>query len=183
MWHIMKPKLPMLREWYVVWRLPCTGIVHKNHHYLNVLQYLVIDYNHRLHRSWLKRAPVNITKSNEAIVWQNQYIDPLQKSNAISKKKIFKYKVEAQIRISHLIYTFQRDYQEKWTEEIYTISRRYNRDGVPIYQLKDMTDDSIEGNFYGNELQRVYKEENYLWHVEKVLKRRKRGNQKEVYVK
>lgn len=48
--------------------------------------------------------------------------------------------------------------------------------------IKDMTDDPIEGRFYSNELQRVYKEENDWWRVKKVVKRRKRRNQKELSV-
>ena len=32
------------------------------------------------------------------------------------KKRKYKFKVNDKVRISHLKYIFQRDYQEKWTE-------------------------------------------------------------------
>jgi len=154
----------------------------QSHHYLDILQDLVDGYNHRPHRSLNQRLPSDINEQNEAVVWKEQYIDPL-KTKSEPKKKLFKFKVGDQVRMSHLRYTFQRDYQEKWTEEIFIVNRRYYRDGFPIYQLKDYADDPIEGSFYENELQQVFKTDDNIWKVEKVLKRRKRKGQKEVFVK
>ncbi len=162
----------------------------QTYHYLHILQDLVRDYNHRPHRSLNERAPADINQNNESVVWREQYIDPLikqvkpksEKMNK-SRRKAFKFNIGDQVRLSHLRHVFQRDYQEKWTEEVFIISRRYYRDGIPVYKVKDMAEDPITGTFYANELQKVYKTADTKWRVEEVLKKRKRAGRKEVYVK
>ena len=49
-----------------------------------------------------------------------------------------------------------------------------------MYKLKDLHDDEIKGLFYTSELKKVNKDENSLWFIEKILKRRK-INKKEQY--
>lgn len=49
--------------------------------------------------------------------------------------------------------------------------------------MKDLEDDPIEGTFYESELQKVIKTGDVLHGVEKVFKRRRRGNIKEAFVK
>lgn len=80
-------------------------------------------------------------------------------------------------------YVFQRDYQQKWTEEVFIITSRDRFHGVNIYQLKDYADEPIDGYFYEEELQKVTKDENALFRVEQVLKTRSRHGQKEHFVK
>jgi hypothetical protein len=98
-------------------------------------------------------------------------------------KRVFKYKIGDEVHISQLKHSFQRDYQQKWTDEYFKVSKRYPRDGIPMYKIKDLADDPIEGTFYESELQRVMKTRDILYRVEKVLRKRKRGKTKEVYVK
>lgn len=105
----------------------------------------------------------------------------LEKTNkSLIKKKrtkqIFKYKIGDDVRISQLKHPFQRDYQQKWTEEYFKVSNRCKRDGISVYKIKDMAEDPIEGTFYESELQKVVKSGDILYRVEKVLKKRKRGN-------
>lgn len=52
-----------------------------------------------------------------------------------------------------------------------------------MYKLKDLADDPIEGTFYESELLKVIKSGDILYRVEKVLRKRKQGKTKEVYVK
>ena len=52
-----------------------------------------------------------------------------------------------------------------------------------MYTIKDLADDPVEGTFYESELQKVIKSGGILYRVEKVLRKRKRGKTKEVYVK
>ena len=52
-----------------------------------------------------------------------------------------------------------------------------------MYKIKDLADDPVEGTFYESELQKVIKSGDILYRVEKVLRKRKRGKTKEVYVK
>ena len=52
-------------------------------------------------------------------------------------------------------YIFQRDYQEKWTEEIFMITHRHTEQGIPLYRLKDFADEPVDGYFYERELQKM----------------------------
>ena len=49
-------------------------------------------------------------------------------------------------------------------------------------RLKDLKDDAITGLFYTSELQVVDKDENSLWFIERILKRRRRKGKQEVFV-
>jgi len=154
-------------------------IHHQTYHYLPVLQDIVYNYNHRPHQTLKGASPSSVTKSNEAKLWKQMYIDSLK----LRKKKRFKFKVKDQVRISHLKYVFQRDYQQKWTEEVFIITYRDRVQGVNIYQVKDYLDEPIDGYFYEEELQKVTKDIDSLFRVEKVLKTRTRQREKEHFVK
>ena len=73
--------------------------------------------------------------------------------------------------MSHTRYTFQRDYQQKWTSELFKVSGRFMNQIIPVYKVKDFLDSEVIGTFYGNELQKVDKEdiEQELWIIEKVI--------------
>ena len=147
--------------------------------YTNVLQDLVSNYNQRPHRSLGGKSPKEIDENNEAKMWKFMYIDNMKKR----KRKPFIFELGDQVRISHLKYTFQRDYQQKWTEEIFKIKRRVHKQGFNLYQLQDWLDEDIDGHFYEQELQHVVKDLNATFHVEKVLKQRQRQGKQEAFVK
>ncbi|XP_069136808.1 uncharacterized protein [Argopecten irradians] len=157
----------------------------RTHHYLDVLQDIVRNYNDRPHSALDGKYPDDIVKSNEALLWKHFYVDS-KRPRRVSRKtttKPFKFKVGDVVRISSTRRTFQRDYEQKWTEEVFTIKTRYLRQGIPIYKIIDYDGDPITGTFYNIELQKVSKGRDDLFKVEKILKRRKRNGIKEVYVK
>ena len=157
----------------------------RTYRYLDILQDMVHNYNNRPHRSLDGLSPADVTHSNEALLWKKMYVD-VMKPSKLSKKKIFKrfkFKKGDFVRISSTIRTFQRDYEQKWTEEIFIIERRYLRQRIPVYKITDYDNDPIEGTFYESELQRVNKDRHDLWKIEKVLKRRQRRGVTEVLVK
>ncbi|KAK3108257.1 hypothetical protein FSP39_004278 [Pinctada imbricata] len=159
----------------------------RTHKYMGVLQDIVRNYNNRSHRSLNGLSPSEVNPENEAILWKEMYIDVLNKSKIRrNKKKIykrFKFKRGDYVRLSSLKRTFQRDYEQKWSEEVFIITRRFLRQGIPVYKVSDYDEDPIEGTFYESELQKVNKTRNDLWKIEKVLKTRRRRGIKEVYVK
>lgn len=63
------------------------------------------------------------------------------------------------------------------------ISQRILRDGLPIYRVQDFDKDEIKGTFYQSELQKVDVKGDDLWKVEKVLKTRGKGRNKQFFVK
>lgn len=170
----------------------------RTYRYVDVLQDLVSSYNQRPHRSLGERAPSTVNNENADEIRLVTYLTtrkqrpkakvsmktPLKSMDTkLRNKPKFKYKIGDNVRISQLKHPFQRDYQQKWTEEYFKVTQRYKRDGIPVYKVKDLTDEQIEGTFYQSELQKVVKSSDVLYRVERVLKRRKRGNKKEVLVK
>ena len=154
----------------------------RTYHYLNVLQDIVRNYNERPYRSLDGKSPSDVNKSNEAMMWQRIYMGSMKPKRGRSKikRKPFKFKKGDFVRISSNRHTFQRDYHQKWTEEIFTIYARYLRQGIPVYKLVDYDQEAIDGTFYQSELQRVSKRD--VFKVDKILKRRKRRGISEVLV-
>ena len=166
---------------------------------MNVLQDFVKSYNNRSHRSLGGNAPIIVNQENADKIRLDAYLagtkpkSDLRKKNGnqhtskkTMKKRVkpfFKLKVGDNVRISQLKHPFQRDYQQKWTEEFFKVVKRYKRGQIPVYKVQDLADDPIEGTFYQSELQKVVKSEDVAYRVEKILKRRRRGKTKEVFVK
>ncbi|XP_056004157.1 uncharacterized protein LOC125662183 [Ostrea edulis] len=171
----------------------------KTYRFVNVLQDLVKSYNNRPHRSLDGNAPLTVNQGNADEIRLDAYLagtkpkSDLRKKNGnqhtskkTMKKRVkpfFKLKVGDNVRISQLKHPFQRDYQQKWTEEFFKVVKRYKRGQIPVYKVQDLADDPIEGTFYQSELQKVVKSEDVAYRVEKILKRRRRGKTKEVFVK
>ena len=160
--------------------------------YTDVLQEFVHDYNHRPHRSLGQIRPIAVNRENANEVRLSAYMakprhknetvkDVIKKEN--KKKRPFKFKIGDLVRITYLRHPFQRDYQQKWTEELFKICRRYLRQGIPVYQLKDFSNEDIDGTFYQPELQKVNKESDATWKIEKIMKKRKRNGVKEALVR
>ena len=148
----------------------------QTHRYIDHLQDFVRSYNHTYHRS-IKTNPADVTKENEAAQVMLQYGQPLKQM----KIKSFKFDVGDHIRISYLRTTFMREYHEKWTTEIFTVSSRRMRAGIPVYTLKDYGGEDITGTFYQDELQLIDMPE--VFRIEKTLRKRKVKGEKQHLVR
>jgi hypothetical protein len=153
----------------------------QTHRYVDILQKLVQNYNDRPHRSLFGLKPTNVNKRNEMQIWKRMYVDS---SSKVTPRRRYKFKIGDKVRISYLKYNFQRDYQQKWTEEFFVVYQRSRRPRVNLYYLKDMKDEQIDGLFYEQELQKIEKDTNEaVYRIEKVLKQRKRRGKVEYFVK
>ena len=116
--------------------------------------------------------PINVIKSNEKHIKNTVY------NYDITNKKP-KYKINDLVRISlkrrQLFDKLSGNI--KWSEEIFIIYK-INKSNVITYQLKDMNDEIIKGQFYEKELQ-LTKNTTGEYVIEKIL--RTKGNQ--IYVK
>jgi transposase InsO family protein len=140
--------------------------------YLDILPRIVKGYNHRIHRS-IQMAPVNVSYDNANKI-----------RNLLTAKKYqikFKFNMGDTVRASKTKHYFDKGYYPNYTEEIFTVHRRYKRNGIPLYILKDHGDEILKGAFYQEELQTVISPE--IWEVEKVIKTRGRGKGKDFFVK
>ena len=159
----------------------------RSYRFVEELQNLVYSYNHTPHRSLgSKLSPVQVNKTNEEQIWDHMYgtkdREHITSANQPRRLKL-EYQIGDLVRLSYNRYTFQRDYHQKWTTEIFKVSERFLTQNIPLYRVKDYLGEKIAGTFYQRELQKVNKTEDALWIVEKVLKKRKRAGKVEYYVK
>lgn len=78
------------------------------------------------------------------------------------KLKPFKYKVVDYARSTHLKTLLTRAYDETYSGEIFCVHKRYHRGVLPVYNLRDLQNDDIQGTFYESELQQVNVDPNKL---------------------
>ena len=152
----------------------------RTYRYIDELDDIVANYNATPHRSLGGLAPNQVTKDNEADVWAHLYLKKPRYGS--QKKPTFLYRVGDLVRISFVKQPFRRAYQEQYTTEIFKISRRFFQQGLPMYKLKDLKGRDIKGNMYQAELQKVHKDEQSLWFIEKILKKRQRKRKIQYYV-
>ena len=148
----------------------------QSYKYIDHIQDFVDSYNNTYHRS-IKMKPADVKKENEAALWEQQY-GMCPRPNMQVK---FKFSVGDKVRMSYLRRTFMREYEEKWTDELFLVVKRFIRDGLPIYKLKDYQDENVEGTFYQYELQQVKEPE--IYRIEKVLKTRKVKGKKQYFIR
>lgn len=159
----------------------------RTHRYIDVLPDIVANYNSTSHRSLGGLAPKDVTSENEADIWAQLYLKRKQQNKCANQSKRgkrrrnikFRFKINDLVRLSHLKHIFRRGYNQQFTGEIFKITKRFHLQGIPMYKVKDFNDETIEGDFYENDMQKVYKEEDSLWLVEKLIKKRKRKGQTE----
>ena len=159
--------------------------------YVDILQDVVNSINETPNRSLDGRKPASINKDNEEEVRFDAYLARTRKQSTTSKPKTssrrkpapYTLKIGDQVRITHLKRTFQRDFDQTYTEEIFVVRSRFRSQGIPIYQLKDMMDENINGSFYASELQKITaKDDKTIWRIDKILRKRKVKGRTEVLV-
>jgi hypothetical protein len=125
-------------------------------------------------------APNDVNKKNEADVWASMYLK--KTFIKVNSKPVFQFKKGDLVRISFTKQPFQRAYHEQYTTEVFKVSERLLKQGTPMYKLSDLNGSHIRGMFYSAELQKVNKDENSLWFIEKILKKRKRNKKVQYFV-
>ena len=114
-------------------------------------------------------------------LWKQMYIDsekvlkpkPIQVKKGVLTATPYTFKIDDYVRLSFTKYLFQREYHQRWSDEVFIVKQRVRRDNIPLYKVKDWNGDIVEGWWYTSELQKIDKEQDDLWKVEKVLERRK----------
>ena len=152
-----------------------------NSEYRRILQPVVDSYNRSYHRS-IKRAPASVNKDNESAVWKTLYGKWAFRRRK-NKKKTALLQPGDLVRISVEKLPFRKGYLPQWSEELFVVTKRIDKRKEPTYVLKDFNDEEIEGTFYGREIQKVTKDKDSLFKVERVVRKRKRGGNVEYFVK
>ena len=107
----------------------------------------------------------------------DESVKPAKKTKKV--RKPFRFKVGDKVRLTYIRNPFTREYDEKWTEEIFKTSQNIIRGGLPVYRLKDFHEEEIKGTFYQSELQNVDVRDDDLWKIEKIVKKRGKRHSKQ----
>ena len=139
--------------------------------FINVLPLLVESYNNSYH-STIKMAPSEVNGSNSGELWGALYGGKWSEDKS-------KLKIGDEVRLSKFLKKFKKGYTPNWTEEVFSITKVLLTDPV-TYKVTDGHGETLEGTFYPDEVQKVIPE---VYNIEKVLKTRKRGGRKELFVR
>jgi hypothetical protein len=145
-----------------------------NNKWLSILPKIVKAINHSYNRS-IKCSPASVNRENATQLWLKLY-------GKSEPNPTYKYNIGNQVRISKQKHVFEKGYLPNFSEEIFTIQGRINRQ-PPVYQLKDSTGEILEGYFYERELVKVVTSPEDVYLIEKILKTRIRKCIKEALVK
>ena len=142
--------------------------------YVNVLPDVVSAYNHSVHRG-IRMRPVDVVGEQAATkAWRNLYYMDTCKS---SKPQIVQDRQRA--RITRWKGEFEKGYEPNWSRETFVVQKALEHPR-PVYNLVDAMGEPVEGKFYEKELQPVPRA---TFQVERVIRTRKQGKQKETLVK
>ncbi|XP_058810186.1 uncharacterized protein LOC131675277 [Phymastichus coffea] len=133
-----------------------------NYKWLDILPYLVSQYNNSKHRK-IGMKPSEVTAAKVPDILNRL---SLKKHRPLTKHA--KFKVGDKVRVSKSKEIFEKGYTPNWSTEIFTIDRVMKT--VPFtYRLKDYQDKPIAGGFYEEELLRTKYPDIYL--IEKVVRK------------
>ncbi|VDI34581.1 Hypothetical predicted protein [Mytilus galloprovincialis] len=143
----------------------------RTYRYIDVLQDLTSSYNATPHRTLNNIAPKDVNTNNEADIWAHMYLKQKTSNKGL---KPYHFKMNDLVRIASKNSTFERSYDEHFTREIFKVRKRFRMQGIPMYRLKSFLDADgeagfIRGNFYENKMQKVHKNEDSLWYIEKKI--------------
>ena len=137
----------------------------------NILPNLINTYNNRYH-STIKMKPKNVNKLNEKHIKNTVY-----NYDITNKKPKFKINDLVRISLKRRALFDKPTGNIKWSEQIYKIYK-INKSNVITYQLTDMNNEIIKGQFYTKELQ-LTKNITGEYIIEKILK----TDKDKIYVK
>ena len=145
----------------------------RTHKWVNVLPSFVDSYNNAIHRT-IGIAPNAVNLENTQQIANRMY-PPKTTPH-------WTFQVGDQVRISKYKHVFEKGYLQNWTDEIFTIAVRHPTSPV-TYELEDLLKERIKGRFYRQEVQKVVKQADDSYIVEKVLKTRRRNGKLEHFVR
>ena len=149
---------------------------YQTNRYIDELQNIVLSYNLRFHRM-IEMSPYEAENNENAELHINNL---LSLKDSKIKKQIPKYKIGDKVRIALEKNTFTRGYDQKASNEIFTIDNINLKTKIPLYYLKAANGETIQGGFYSFELAPTNIE---VFRIERILRRRQLNGVNQVFVK
>jgi hypothetical protein len=145
--------------------------------YSDVLHKLVAGYNNSVH-STIGIQPCKVNSSNIYSIWKRINI-----FNAKIPQGRVKFKVGDFVRITKEKVKFAKGYEQNFSKEIFRVVKVVPRVPQPVYELSDLQNRPIEGQFYNYELVKVAVSPQTEFEIDKILRTRTRNGIKQLFVK
>jgi Integrase core domain/Chromo (CHRromatin Organisation MOdifier) domain len=143
--------------------------------WINVLPKIIYSYNRTSHRGIQGKRPVDV--ENDLNFWYNQ-----EKTCSAKMNKILP--LNSLVRISRISASpFRKNFDQNWSEEIFTITAIDTRDTPVMYVLKDLDGQVLHGKFYQQELQVISDKLPSAYRIEEIIRTQGRGKHKQYLVK
>jgi hypothetical protein len=130
--------------------------------YLDVINNLA-SYNNSVH-STIAMPPSKVSPSNIYYIWR--------KVNSLRAKiphGRVKFKVGDLVRITKQKVAFAKGYEQTFSTEIFRVVKVITRVPQPVYELSDLQDRGIEGQFYNYELVKVIVSPETEFQIDKIV--------------
>ena len=163
-------KAPLVERWNKtlksrVWKMFTSN---NNQKWLHELQNIVNAYNNSVHRV-IKMKPADVNKENAMIVWERLY--GKDKRHQSTLKNIRR---GDRVRISKVKGQFEKGYLPNWSREEFIVNDVNTKFLPTMVTLKDYHDDTIEGGFYADEIQKITRaNDDDVYAVEKVIRQKR----------
>ena len=145
--------------------------------WFDVLQDITQSYNNTIH-STIGRKPASVTKDNQDEIFHEQYNNISARDIRDAKKRSdnirtsMKLNIGDYVRLSLVKKAFQKEYEPKWTGELFQVYKKTTRDGCIAFYVRDLMGEVVEGSFYVQQLQKALVDEAELYGYQKVLRRK-----------
>ena len=161
------------RQSHLPYTIPYTTI---SYLYINVLQDIINSYTATVSiEVWveLRKTCRPVTRLRLGQNSTNNKPKKHNRNRTIRKPLSDTFSIDDKVRISTRREAFSREYSTRFTREIFTIYKRYERDGIPVYKVTDWSGEKIDGAFYEAELLKVTVDQNTPYRIETVIKYRR----------
>jgi hypothetical protein len=123
-------------------------------------------------------APSKVSPWNIYSLWQN-----VNSLRAKIPHGHVKFKVGDLVRITKQKVAFAKGYEQTFSTEIFKVVKVITRVPQPVYELSDLQNRSIEGQFYSYELGKVTASHETAFKIDKIVRTRNKNGIKQHLIK
>jgi transposase InsO family protein len=141
---------------------------------------IVANYNNTKHSS-TSYKPALVNEGNYREVLKKLYYDIPTKEIKIKTKPSKRYNevkyafpINSTVRLLKLRGSFFKENMESHSRELFTISHRFYREGIPVYEIVDFLKEPVQGRLLQNELFRAHYDPDKLWVIDEVFRNKTR---------
>jgi DNA-directed RNA polymerase subunit F len=116
--------------------------------------------------------PIDVKPKDELKIWMRTQQPPERRTEPAAVGDV--------VRVSSAKKIFDKGYLPNWSEVVYKVDSAI-RHPKRVYKLRDETGDVVKGTFYKEHIQPTSEDIKYI--IEKVIRKRKTGDNTELYVK